>query len=70
MVGVGRDWGRGGRDKLMTATAMRGDGKAGVKFSTPEDYKGVWRGGAGGGGTHSDRRGAENIPRGIKIGND
>lgn len=44
----------GSRDKLTTATAaaaaMRGDGKAGVKFSTPEDYKGVRRGGVGGGG--------------------
>lgn len=27
------------RDKLMMAMAMRGDGKARVKFSTPEDYK-------------------------------
>lgn len=26
-------------DKLMMAMAMRGDGKARVKFSTPEDYK-------------------------------
>lgn len=52
---------RGSRDKLMMATAMRGDGKASVKFSTPEDYKGVRQGGAGG-GTHLDRRGTENIP--------
>lgn len=61
---------RGSRDKLMMATAMRGDGKAGVKFSTPEDYKGVRRVGAGGGGTPLDRRGTENIPCGIKIGNE
>lgn len=71
---------RGSRDKLTMATAaMRGDGKAGVKFSTPEDYKGVRRGGVGGGGvwgggvvggTHLDRHGSENIPGGIKIRND
>lgn len=27
------------RDKPMMAILMRGDGKACVKFSTPEDYK-------------------------------
>lgn len=46
----------GSRDKLTTATvAMRGDGKAGVKFSTPENYKGVRRGGVGGGGAGAGR---------------
>lgn len=61
---------QGSRDKSMMATAMRGDGKAGVKFSTPEDYEGVRSGGVGGGWTHLDRHGTENIPCGIKIRND
>lgn len=43
------------RDKLMMAMAMRGDGKARVKFSTPEDYK------EGMQGSCLDGHGIENI---------